>query len=122
MLRFSGAREFVGFFGETDELGVFLEPFEGGVELFGLFDGAAPVFVRVDDEQGSGDLFDVGDGGALPVFFRFFQGRPPISSWEKRQPMSEVPKKLAQLLMERCVQAALKRSVWPTIQLVIKPP
>ncbi len=36
--------------------------------------------------------------------------------------MSEVPKKLVQLEMQRCVQAALKRLEWPMIQLVMKPP
>ena len=47
------------------------------------------------------------------------QGVPSISLLPKVHPMSDVPKKLTQLLMLLIVTAALKRVVWVTIQLVM---
>ena len=46
----------------------------------------------------------------------------PIWSRAKPSPMSEVKPKPTQLAMDRWVAAARNRWVWPTIQLVIKPP
>ena len=46
----------------------------------------------------------------------------PISCSQKCQPISLVPN--AEMLFEmlRCVTAARKRSLWPTIQFVMNPP
>ena len=47
---------------------------------------------------------------------------PAFWSGVKSAPMSLVPQKLSQLEMERWLAAQQKRSVWPMIQLVMKPP
>jgi hypothetical protein len=46
----------------------------------------------------------------------------PISCSQKCHPISLVPKAETLLLMLRCVAAARKRVVCPTIQLVMNPP
>ena len=80
---------------------------EGGVHLQALLQGAAVVLVGVDEQ-----------GGRLHVLC-VLQGR---LGPEGGGPMSDTPQKLSQLEMDRWEAQAQNRSVWPMIQLVMKPP
>ena len=49
-------------------------------------------------------------------------GSVPFQWGTKDQPMSLEPSKLSKALQARSLMAARNRSVWPTSQLVMKPP
>ncbi len=76
------------FAGKADEFHILLEPLQGGIKLLGLFDGAAPVFFGMDNEEWGLDLFDVGDGRAFPVFFQVFPRK--AANFFLREPPADV--------------------------------
>ena len=56
------------------------------------------------------------------IFSTSVRVEAPCSRAAKYRPMSLVCSMMIQLEMERWETAQTKRSVWPTIQLVMKPP
>ena len=95
---------------------------QGGEHLKGVRHPAAVVLVRVQEERRRRDAVGIFERGLGHIFSRPFPGLPPTWSWAKYQPMSELLWKLVQFEMLRWLAAHLKRSVWPIIQLVMKPP
>ena len=63
--RFAGARKFVAFAGETHETHGFVQHFQRGVQLFGLFHRTAVIVVGVDNQQWRIDLVHIANRRAF---------------------------------------------------------
>ena len=116
MLWLTGTGELVVFAVEHAQAGGHAAVGQGGVHLQAFRQGAAVVFIGMDEQRGGDHIGGVAQGRLLPQFFGVVEGvAVALIGGEE---IADV----RQLEMERWEAAQQKRWVWPMIQLVIKPP